>query len=150
MPRKSTKSTLTTVLEGTVPVLPRLPSESNQATAYILDGMAVVQKVKSAGARMFGDMASQYYETITSSLGRNCNCVDVVFDRYDKQDSKKESERRRGSSTSFEVAIASGSIPVPAKWNFYFAYPLNMVNLQNFLAKSWTEKGRRLLRPDIS
>ena len=42
MLRKSTKSTLMTVLEGNVQVLPRLPSESNQATAYILDGMAVV------------------------------------------------------------------------------------------------------------
>ena len=53
-----------TILEGTVQVLPRLPSESNQATAHILDVMAVVQMVKSAGARTFGDMASRYYETI--------------------------------------------------------------------------------------
>ena len=132
--RKSSKSTLMTLLEGTVQVLPRLPSESNQATAHILDGMAVVQMVKSAGARTFGDMASRYYETITSSLVRNCDRVDVVFDRYDKQDSIKESERRRrGPSTSFEVAIASGSTPVPKKWNAYIANPLNKVNLQNFL-----------------
>ena len=58
----------------------------------------------------------------------------LCFDRYDKQDSIKESERRRrGPSTSFEVAIASGSTPVPKKWNAYIANPLNKVNLQNFL-----------------
>ena len=105
-----------TVQEGTVQGLPRLPSESNQATAHILDGMAVVQMVKFAAARTFGDMASRFYEIITSSLGGNCDRVDVVFDRYDKQDSIKESERRRkGSSTSFEVAIASGSTPCSTK-----------------------------------
>ena len=107
-----------------------------------------MQMVKSAGARTFGDMASRYYETITSSLIRNCDRVDVEFDRYDKQDSIKESERRRrGSCTSFEVAIASGSTSIPKKWNSYIANPLNKVNLQTFLAKSWTEIGKRMLGP---
>jgi hypothetical protein len=37
-------------------------------TAYILDGMAIVQMVKTAGACTFGELASNYFNTITAPL----------------------------------------------------------------------------------
>ena len=71
--------------------------------------------VKVAGARTFAEMASHYFETVTTPLRRNnCDRVDVVFHRYDKEDSVKESEcRRRGLSSGYEVRIANGNTPVP-------------------------------------
>ena len=56
--------------------------------------MAVVQMMKFAGSATFGELASKYFQVITAHLGNNgCNRVDVVFDRYDKEDSIKEAER---------------------------------------------------------
>ena len=80
--------------------------------------MAVVQMMKNAGSATFGELANKYFQLITAHLGNNgCNRVDVVFDRYDKEDSIKEAERaQRGSSSSFEVRISGPSTPFPKKW----------------------------------
>ena len=132
--RKSTKSALLTALENSVQVSSRLPCDNeNPRTAHILDGMAVVQMVKVAGARTFGGA----FDTVTTPLRRNnCDRVDVVFDRYDKEDSIKESERRRRAlSSGYEVTIANGNTPVPKKWSTYIANPANKTSLQQFLGR---------------
>ena len=147
--RKSTKSAPITALEDSVQVLPHLPCDNeNPRTAHILDGVAVVQMVKVAGARTFGEMAfSRYFDTVTTPLRRNnCDRVDVVFDRYDNEDSIKESEhRRRALSSGYEVTIANGNTPVPKKWSSYIANPANKMRLQQFLGRMWTEIGKRML-----
>ena len=60
--RKNTKSCLLSVLEECVQALPRLPSINSDepSTAYVLDGMAAVQMLKTTGARTFGEMSSSY------------------------------------------------------------------------------------------
>ena len=107
----------------------------------------MVQMVKVAGARTFGEMASRYFDTVTTPLRRNnCDRVDVVFDRYDKEDSVKENQRRRrGLSSGYEVTIANGNTPVPTKWSTYIANPANKTSLQQFLGRMWTEIGKRML-----
>lgn len=106
--RKMATSVLWSTLKETLDVSTRLPSDSDteHLTAYVLDGMTIVQVL-----RTFGKLASNYYITITAPLGKNnCNRLDVVFDRYDNPHSIKESERqRRGASPSYEVR----STPVP-------------------------------------
>ena len=74
--RKNTKSCLLSVLEECVQALPRLPTINSDepSTAYVLDGMAAVQMLKSAGARTFGEMGSSYFDVITAPLEKN-NCV---------------------------------------------------------------------------
>ena len=79
--------------------------------------------MKNAGSAKFGELANKYFQVITAHVGNNgCNCVDVVFDRNEKEDSIKEAElAQRGSSSSFEVRISGPSTPVPKKWqNFLF------------------------------
>ena len=75
------------MLEECVQALPRLPSINSHepSTAYVLNGMAGVQMLKTAGARTFGEMGGIYFDGITAPLGKN-NCIqlDVVFDRYTK------------------------------------------------------------------
>lgn len=146
--RKSNKSVLLSVLEGFVDVLPRLPHDDEEPiTAKIIDGMALVQMTKTAGARTFGEMADRYFKKITGNLGiDNCSRVDVVFDRYDKTDSIKESERiRRGSASGYEIKITGPSTPVPKNWNAYIANPVNKMNLQHFLSETWTKMGKKSL-----
>ena len=146
--RKSNKSILLTVLEDSVQVLPRLPCDNDEPlTANILiDGMAAVQMIKTAGTSTFGKMASHYFNTVTAPLGKNnCSRVDIVFDRYEKVDSIKESERRRGSTSGYEIKIAGPHTAVPKNWNAYISNPVNKINLQRFLGRIWTEIGKNTL-----
>ena len=149
--RKNTKSCLLSVLEECVQALPRLPTINSDepSTAYVLDGMAAVQMLKTAGARTFKEMGSSYFDGITAPLGKNnCVRVDVVFDRYDKADSIKEGERvRRGAIVGFEVEISGPNTPVPKNWKSFISNPVNKINLQHFLSTMWTEKGKLRLKP---
>ena len=141
--RKSNKTILLTVLEDSVQVLPRLPCDNDEPlTANIIDGMAAVQMIKTAGT----STASHYFNTVTAPLGKNnCSRVDIVLDRYEKVDSIKESERRRGSTSGYEIKIAGPHTAVPKNWNAYISNPVNKINLQRFLGRIWTEIGKNTL-----
>lgn len=58
--RKTAKGVLLFALEEAVDVAPRLPpvGAPEPFTAYALDGMAIVQRVKTAGPRTFGEPAA--------------------------------------------------------------------------------------------
>lgn len=58
--RKTTKSALLQIMEKYVTVEPRLTSIPGMATVHIIDGMALVQMMKFAGASTFGEMAAKY------------------------------------------------------------------------------------------
>ena len=145
--RKSNNSILLTVLEDSVQVLPRLPCDNDEPlTANIIDGMAAVQMIKTAGTSTFGKIASHYFNTVTAPLGKNnCSRVDIVLDRYEKVHSIKESEHRRGSTSGYEIKIAGPHTAVPKNWNAYISNPVNKINLQRFLGRIWTEIGKNTL-----
>ena len=107
--RKNTKSHLAGIKGKLVTVVPQLqPSPEN--TVYILDGMSVIQMIKSGHTSTFGELAKHYFNTFTSQLyTHKCYCVHVVFDQY-LDDSIKAGERtRRGSSSALEVYIGGPS-----------------------------------------
>ena len=87
--RKTTKSSLMSVLEKNVAVLPSLPP-SLIPTAFVIDAMALVQVMKSASSASFGQMAEQYCTHITRMLSQSsCSRVDLVFDQYRYQSIKE-------------------------------------------------------------
>ena len=71
--RKTVKSALMPILERNVDSVPRLPV-SELRTAVIIDAMALIQMVKSAGAATFGQMAGKYFDVITRILSQD-NCT---------------------------------------------------------------------------
>ena len=79
--RKTTKSVFLGILKEEVQVQTRLTLDYRTSTAYVIDGMAVVQIMKkAAGSATFGELANKYFQVITTHLGNNgCNRVDVVF-----------------------------------------------------------------------
>ena len=79
--RKTTKSVFLGILEEQVQVQTRLTLDYRTSTAYVIDGMAVVQIMKkAAGSATFKELANKYFQVITAHLGNNgCNHVDVVF-----------------------------------------------------------------------
>lgn len=147
--RKTAKSILLSTLEEDVEVMPRLPVKT-QPLAHIIDGMAVIQMVKTGGARTFGDLAKIYFNVITAPFAsESCDRVDVVFDRYDKPQSIKEGERlRRGAQSGYEVKISGPNTPIPKKWQLYICNPVNKTSLQLFLGSTWMEMATSELKPD--
>lgn len=140
--RKTNKSTLATILEENTSTLPRLPV-STQNTVFIVDGMAMVQVVKSGDASTFGDMALKYYTIIESQLTQNnCNKVHLVFDQYWDTSIKYGERVRRGTTSALEVHINGPSTPVPKQWGKYIANPQNKVNLCDFLTESLCKIGQ--------
>ena len=76
--RKGAKSVLCSLLEKDVNVQ-RLTTSPNP-TVVIIDGMAVLQMSKSAGASTFGELSEKYYNIISVPLfSNNCVQVHVVF-----------------------------------------------------------------------
>ena len=140
--RKNTKSVLLAELSKEVELLPRLPASCRrESTAFIMDGMAIIQMVKTGGATTFGELADKYWTICTVPLNEEgCNRVDIVFDRYDKQMSIKAGERvKRGSSTALEVKIAGENTPVPRQWGKYISNPTNKANLTAFICERWCD-----------
>jgi hypothetical protein len=149
--RKNVKSVLLSELEKEVNVDGRLPPvDKTGATAYVVDGMAIVQMVKTGGTSTFGELADKYWHIFTVPLNQeDCNRVDIVFDRYDRLESLKAEERlKRGSSTALEVKIAGENTPVPKQWAKYISNPSNKSNLVAFLSKRWHDTGPNMLSAD--
>ena len=141
--RKTTKSSLMSVLEKNVAVLPSLPP-SLIPTAFVIDAMALIQVMKSASSATFGEMAKLYCTHITRMLSHyitlhyitlhySCSRVDLIFDQYRKQSIKEGERHKRGETTSLEVKIYSDSTPIPKQWGKYISNPRNKENLADFL-----------------
>ena len=131
------------ILEDQVHVVARLPPSTALKVAYIIDGMALVQMMKSAGASTFGELACKYYASITVPLSQsNCNEVHVVFDQYWESSIKGGERTRRGSSNSLEVHIHNPYTTIPRQWAKYIANPQNKVNLCDFVTTTMSNLGR--------
>ena len=80
--RKTTKSVVLNLLEEQVEVVTCLVPSALR-TVHIIDGMATVQMMKSAGTTTFGELAMKYFTSIVSPLSQsNYSEVHLVFDQY--------------------------------------------------------------------
>ena len=145
--KKMTKSALAALIEAKVNVCARLQPFPRD-TIHLIDGMALVQVLKSAGSSTFGELASKYFKVSIASLA-NCKEVHIVFDQYWDVSIKAGERARRGSlSASLEVKIHGPSTPVPKQWGKFIPNPLNKINLCDFLSESFCNLGRQQLPPD--
>ena len=135
--RKTTKSVLMAEVERECQAQGRLP-ESALSTAFIFDAMALVQTLKSAGSRTFGDLAERYFNVLFTPLRQGqCRRVDVVFDRYDVQESIKESERvRRGLSRALEIQITASIHQFQSHGGSLSATRITRLTFPDFFAES--------------
>ena len=73
-------------------------SQYPQNSATLLDGMAVVQKLKTDQSNTFGDIAQNVSESILQA-GFTSKRIDVVFDVYIENSIKNAERDRRGTSS---------------------------------------------------
>ena len=91
--RKTTKRTLMSFLEKDVNSCSSLPA-SQYTSACLIDAMALVQMVKSAGCATYLELSKKYKEILLAALSRHgCTKVDLIFDQYPSV-SVKADERR--------------------------------------------------------
>jgi hypothetical protein len=147
MLRKSAKSVLMSELEKDISSILRL-APSQQTTAVMFDGMALVQMLKTGNTSTFGDLAKKHFDIITSGLGNGCNRVDVVFDQYRTTSIKSEERERRGTSSAIEVKIYGQTTPIPKQWPKYISNVQNKVSLCAFLSSCWIDLGMEKLVDD--
>ncbi|KAL8601861.1 hypothetical protein ACOMHN_020596 [Nucella lapillus] len=98
--RKTNKSDLAKKLESVCAEVPTLPMVLNQSdnTGYVIDGMAMLQSLNESYFKTFDDLSQQVLKKILRLLEQEdlgIDVVTVVFDRYDKDDSINQIERRR-------------------------------------------------------
>ncbi|MCG8044917.1 MAG: hypothetical protein N0E48_04465, partial [Candidatus Thiodiazotropha endolucinida] len=148
--RKVNKSTLLAILERDITVSARISKPNDQTrTCLIIDGMALIQMMKTGGCITFGDMAVMYYKTIISSFGQyHCSSIDLVFDSYRELSIKAGERQTRGSTSALEVKIYSHATPLPKQWTKYITNIQNKRNLCSFLVEYWCEHGIANLEPN--
>ena len=116
-------------------------------TIHLIDGMALVQVLKSSGSSTFGELASKYFKAITTPLS-NCKEFHIVFDQYWDVSIKAGERAPRGSlNASLEVMIHGPSTPVPKPWGKFIPNPQNKINLCDFLSESFCNSGKQQLSP---
>lgn len=145
--RKTPKSSLMAILEKNVESSARFPV-SEKDTAVIIDAMAMIQTVKSAGATTFADMVQEYSTIIVRLLSQNnCSRVDLVFDQYKSQSIKSFERQRRGETNAIEVKIQHQNTPIPKQWAKFMSNPKNKKNLAKFLSSNLAEVLKEKLQP---
>ena len=120
MMRKTKKADLTQRLESNcsevLAELPLIPASTS--SAYIIDGMAMVQSLNENQFRTFKDL-TEVVQKRTVQLLRNpsleLSCVTIIFDRNDNGSSIKTTERERQGSSGSQLPTyqVQGSRQVP-------------------------------------
>ena len=106
--------------------------------------MALIQMVKAGNATAFGELSDILFGIILNTFQKpSVERVDVVFDRYDIEDSVKSFERvRRGSEASIVVRIYGRQVKLPNQWQKFIKNPKNKANLVVFLSREWNSVGK--------
>ena len=143
--RKGNKSDFLAVLiaeaeQDVVLQLPSLP-QSDLSTVYLVDTMAFVNKYQKMGAKTFGELPQLYLRKLLQLKPEICNCVNIIGDRYDFDDShtlKGDERQRRNQTDQARQFSPSKSLEIP-DWNLLMKNPRNKGNLQNFIGTSLCE-----------
>jgi hypothetical protein len=112
--RKTTKSDLAKKLEAPVDCITGQLT-GGMTTAYILDGMSLIQGIKDTMFVTFLDLADVLLKFMMNPFDRNqgVESVAIVFDRYDHKLSVKAAERHRRGETQQAGYAIQGNRQVP-------------------------------------
>ena len=114
--RKTTKADLAKKLESNCDEIQVLAVSHDNHTAYIIDGMALLQALDESKFDTFNDLGLVVMQIIQSLLTSNLGVTSVtlVFDRYDCEISIKQLERdRRTGRDTTPTYVISGRRRVP-------------------------------------
>lgn len=141
--RKCQKSQLMVEIEKDIKTLETEKHAEGVHCAYVIDAMALIQKMKPTSYQTFGDYGQKLLKKVKSNL-EQYDRVDLVFDRYDGEKSIKNIERFKRGATSFgEVIIHSENTPIP-NWRRFVSCEKNKTRLCNFLVNYICERSSEI------
>ena len=121
-------------------------SEAPIASSIIVDGAAIVQMLKPAGAKNFAEYASQNFVPYITSQLLNTSRLDLVWDRYIEDSLKGTARAKRGKGIRRRV-VAEGVIP--GNWRDFLRVDENKSELFNFLSlallEAFNHEGKQLV-----
>ena len=107
-----------------------------KSSCMVIDGQALVVSLgKPKDSVTFGDMSDAFLRAVLQ-IGKFCQRIDVVFDRYWEY-SIKEITRKRRSKTSKPIrrVIENRDVPLPKNWSNFMALSENKADLARFLSE---------------
>ena len=113
------------------------PERDLQETAVFIDYMAVVQILSvKGGIRTFGQLVSEVIKFIKRGFLEG-NCVHVISDRYDYEESIEAGERkRRGANMNApEIKVKARDQVFPSSLRAFLSNPKNKDNFNSFAFK---------------
>ena len=75
-------------------------------TAYVIDGMAILQSMNESFFKKFDDLCEQILKKILRLLENadlNTDVITIVFDRYNKEKSIKQMEQERRGASQIQI-----------------------------------------------
>ena len=136
--KKTNKAILIHELENVELAEPNEEVVSNTCT--VIDGMALVRKIKTAGLT-YEEFALKLLNTLLSTSSSSSR-IDVVFDVH-QQISIKNAERARRKSGSFEFKKIVGSQQIK-QWTSFLSSVNNKTELIKFTVEEWKNKSHLL------
>ena len=134
--RKTSKSTLAKELQKNVPAADEIP----QPSACIIDGMALVQRLKG-DHKKFSDVADSLFGMVLHE-GSSSSRIDVIFDVYRENSIKNAEREQRGSESGNEFRNIQPDHKVQ-QWRKFLLNPKNKKAFTMFVAKEWTNEKYR-------
>ena len=123
------KSDLLTCLEELYPAQSKVPD----ATCTVLDGAAIIQMLKPAGAKTFDEYAQQVFIPHILCQLRCVSRVDLVWDTYMDDSLKGTARAKRGKGVRRRVV---GKAAMPGNWQNFLREDNNKTELFSFLSKA--------------
>ena len=112
-------------------------------TAYLVDVMANVRKIRMKGLRTFADFCSTFLDMLLA-ISKKATRIDLVFDSY-REGSVKDTERsRRSTMKTFEISMIAEDTPLPVNMDTVWASVSNKAKLQMFLRKGVIENAANM------
>lgn len=135
-PRKTNKAQLGKELEKLIEATQEVPTPS----AYLIDGMALVQKLK-VDYLTFGEIADKILSRVMQE-GSNCKRIDVIFDVYRDISIKSAERQLRGESDAITFKNLAAGQKVKQFKNF-LQNGYNKTSLVKFVVEQWKEVSSR-------
>ena len=146
--RKTTKADLAKKLESNCNEIQVLAVSHDNRTAYIVDGMALLQALDESKFDTFNDLGLVVKLRIQSLLSSNLGVTSVtlVFDRYDSDISIKQQERdRRAGRDTTPTYVISGRRRVP-NYRKFMKNATNKSALAEFICVYLTDTAPQILK----
>lgn len=135
-PRKTNKASLAKALKKDIRAADVIPQPSTR----IIDGMAMVQKIKG-DQKTFAEVADCVL-SMALSEGIDSQRIDVVFDVYRKESIKNTEREKRGSESGHEFRNIKAEHKIH-QWRKFLSNSQNKSLLIKFIVEEWQKENSR-------